>query len=111
MNSPLLSAREKAAVLWAEHVTKNTARSRDDIFEQVQKVFNTSEIVELTFVCAYFNFRNRFMDSLNIPVDETTGDNKIKKRTVHANPDKLKNYLQFVIDNWPEEFPDPNPDD
>jgi hypothetical protein len=30
---------------------------------------------------------------------------------VQANPDKLKGYLQFVIDNWPDEFPEPNPDE
>ena len=111
MNSPLLNAREKHAVLWAEHVTKNTARSEDSVFEQVAMVFKEEEIVELTFVTAYFNFRNRFMDSLNIPVDIMTGDEAIKTRSVKANPDKLKAYLQFVIDNWPDEFPEPNPDE
>jgi hypothetical protein len=111
MDSPLLNERQKHAVLWAEHVTKNTARSDDDVFNRVAKVFEEEEIVELTFVSAYFNFRNRFMDSLNIPVDITEGEDAIKTRTVQANPDKLKGYLQFVIDNWPDEFPEPNPDE
>ena len=39
MDSSALSSREKAAVLWAEHVTRNTARERDDIFETVRKEF------------------------------------------------------------------------
>ena len=45
MDSPLLSPREKAAVLWAEHVTKNTAKHRDDIAEEVQKHFSEQEFV------------------------------------------------------------------
>jgi len=111
MDSPLLKDREKHAVLWAEHVTKNTARSDDEVFAKVAKLFSEEEIVELTFVSAYFNFRNRFMDSLNIPVDVTEGKDAIKTRSVQANPDKLKAYLQFVIDNWPDEFPAPTPDE
>ena len=50
------------------------------------------------------------MDSLNIPVDVTEGKDAIKTRSVQANPDKLKDFLQFVIDNWPEEFPATNAD-
>jgi alkylhydroperoxidase family enzyme len=40
MESDLLTDREKAAVLWAEHVTLNTARSRDDVFEIVRGRLN-----------------------------------------------------------------------
>ena len=67
MDSNLLSEREKAAVLWAEHVTKNTARSRDDVFERVRSIFDEQEIVELTMICGLFNFRNRYMDSPTHP--------------------------------------------
>ena len=56
MGSNLLTEREKAAVLWAEHVTKNTARSRDDVFERVRSIFDEQEIVELTMICGLFNF-------------------------------------------------------
>ena len=111
MDSPLLNEREKAAVLWAEHVTKNTARSRDDVFEKVRSVFSEAEIVELTFASGYFNMRNRFNDSLQIPIEPHEGDGQIKQKTLSVNTDKLKAYLQYVVDNWPEEFPKPNPDD
>lgn len=67
MDSPTMSAREKAAVLWAEHVTKNTARTRDDVFEEVRRRFDDREFVELTMVITYFNMRNRFQDALRIP--------------------------------------------
>ena len=108
MDSPLLNSREKAAVLWAEHVTKNTARSRDDIYAMVRKEFSEAETVELTFIIGYFNMRNRFNDSLNIPLEAQGEVNKI---SVNVNTDKLKNYLQHVIDNWPDQFPEPNPDE
>lgn len=109
MNSPLLTERQKAAVLWAEHVTKNTARSSDNVFEQVRKVFSEAEIVELTFISGMFNMLNRFMDSLHVPLEDQSDVNKIKK-SVMVNTDKLKEYFQFVLDNWPEQFPEPNPD-
>ena len=110
MESPLLNEREKAAILWAEHMTKNTARSREDIFETVKKSFNDSEIVELSFIIGYFNFRNRFNDSLGIELEPMSGEKKLKQKSVKADMAALKRYFQFVIDNWPEEFSEPNPD-
>ena len=110
MDSDLLTDREKAAILWAKHVTKNTARSRDDVFETVRKQFSESEVVELTFASAYFNMRNRFNDSLQIPLEPHSGEGKIKERSVKVNTDKLKAYFEFILDNWPEQFPEPNPD-
>ncbi len=110
MNSPHLNEREKAAVLWAEHVTKNTARERDDVFEIVQKQFNESELVELTMACGLFNFYNRFMDSLKIPIEIQDEVNKIKKSAL-LDPDKVKHYIELVLKNWPKEFPNVNPDD
>ena len=109
MTSPLLSDREKAAVLWAEHVTKNTARSRDDVFETVRKSFSESEVVELTMITAYFNMNNRFMDSLKIPLEHQDSVNKIKG-TGSLDPKKIQQYLQTILDNWPKSFPKPNPD-
>ena len=110
MKSDLLNDREKAAVLWAEHVTKNTARSRDDVFDHVQSIFDEQEIVELTMICGLFNFRNRYMDSLQVPLEPMKEVDKIKTSN-RLDTDKLRDYLQFVLDNWPEEFPEPNPDE
>ena len=110
MDSKLLNDREKAAILWAEHVTKNTARSRDDVFEQVRAKFCEQEVVELTMICGLFNFRNRYMDSLKIPLEPIEEVDKIKN-SARLNTDNLKRYLEFVLENWPEEFPEPNPDE
>ncbi len=107
MRSSLLSGREKAAVLWAEHVTRNTARDRDDIFETVKKDFTQNELIELTMMSCLFNSWNRFMDSLHMPIEEQGEVDKIRK-SVYLDPAKLKNYMQEMIDNWPDEFPEPD---
>ncbi|MDP7370055.1 MAG: hypothetical protein QF451_12130 [Nitrospinota bacterium] len=107
MRSSLLSGREKAAVLWAEHVTRNTARDRDDIFETVKKEFTQNELIELTMMSCLFNSWNRFMDSLHMPIEEQGEVDKIRK-SVYLDPAKLKNYIQEMIDNWPDEFPEPD---
>jgi hypothetical protein len=109
MASDLLTAREKAAVLWAEHVTRNTARERDDIFASVRQEFSEEEVVELTMISGLFNFFNRFMDSLHIPLEPQEEVNKIKK-SVRLEPAKLHAYLDAMLGDWPEDFPEPASD-
>jgi hypothetical protein len=106
MTSPHLSPRERAAVLWAEHVTRNTAKSRDDVYEQVRAHFDEAEIVELTLMSGFFNMFNRFMDSLRIDLEVQGEVDKIK-RSLDLDPDKLKAYLETVIRDWPGSFPNP----
>ena len=106
MDANCLNPREKAAVLWAEHVTKNTARNRDDIFEFIKKVYNESEIVELTAISCLMNLVNRFQDSLQVQLEEEEEVNKIKN-SVQVDTNRLKSYLSEIIDDWPKEFPEP----
>ena len=84
MDSPTLSPREKAAVLWAEHVTRNTAKTRDDVFQEVRRHYDDREFVELTMVITYGR---------------------------RQDPENLKNYLEGVVADWPESFPGPEEDD
>ena len=106
MDSDLLTAREKAAVLWAEHVTRNTARERDDVFEIVRREFSEEEVVELTMISGLFNFFNRFMDSLHVKIESQNEVNKIKK-SVRLEPAKLHNYLEAMLADWPTQLPEP----
>ena len=106
MDSPLLTPREKATVLWAEHITRNSAKFRDDIAGEVQKHFTDAEFVELTVVISYFNMRNRYHDSLKLPNDEMDIIEDVGR--LRPDPKKLKAYLQEVLDNWPDAFPEPN---
>jgi alkylhydroperoxidase family enzyme len=106
MDSPLFTPREKAAILWAEHVTKNTAKHRDDVFEEVRRHFSEPEIVEMTMVCGLRNMRTRFNDSLLIDL-ESADEVRGRGRAAKLDPAKLKAYIQHLVDNWPTEWPQP----
>ena len=95
--------------MWAEHVTKNTARSRDDVFARVQAVFSDAEIVELTLMSGFFNLFNRLTDSLGVPL-EGLEEVDLIKRSVHLDPQKVTRYLSRVSDEWPEVTPSPASD-
>ena len=109
MDSESFSNREKMAILWAEHVTLNTAKSNNGVFERVRKEFSEEEIIELTLMSGYFNFFNRFMDSLRIPLESQQEIDKIK-RSVHLDPAKVRAYLENMVRTWPTNIPGPNPD-
>ena len=100
----VFTEKERVVLLWAEHVTLNTARERDDVFEEVKKHFTDTEIVELTMVITYFNMRNKFNDALGIPIEaqDEIDRNKIRQK----NPDDLKAYLEALLADWPDEFPE-----
>jgi len=106
MDSDLLSDREKAAVLWAEHVTLNTARSRDDIYEIVAELFTEAEIIEITLMSCFFNLFNRFVDSLRVPVEPPKEVDKIRN-SLHLDPEKVKDYFETVVATWPNTWPTP----
>jgi alkylhydroperoxidase family enzyme len=106
LTSAHFSPRERAAVLWAEHVAKNTARERDDVFEQVRQHFTDAELVELTDVCGVFAVSNRFQDTMRLPIEEQGEIDKIKS-SIRANPERIKGFIETLISTWPTEFPIP----
>lgn len=108
MQSDLLTPRQKTAVLWAEHMTLNTARTRDDVFEQVKAQFSEPEILELTLVCGLFNMINKIADSLHF--DITEHDVELIKGSVRTDPEVVRGYLQNLLDTWPDSFPKPSDD-
>ena len=107
LTSDLFDARERAAIEWAEHMTKNTAASRDDVYERVAAQYSEAEIVELTLICSMFNMINRFNDSLKLTIEDQSEVDKIRG-TVHIDPGNIKTYLRWLADNWPDDFDDLN---
>jgi alkylhydroperoxidase family enzyme len=91
-------------VQWAEHVARNTARERDDVFDEVRGHFSTPELVELTAVCGLFAQSNRFQDSMRLPIEPQHEVDKIRQ-SVRADPVKLKAYLERLVEYWPVQFP------
>ena len=103
LESSEFSEREKAAVLWAERVTRNTAQQRGDVYERVKAQFSDAEIVELTLVCAMFNMINRINDCLQIEIEAQSEVDKIKG-TLVLDPERVRTYLRWLADHWPDEF-------
>ena len=91
-------------MLWAEHVAKNTARARDDVFNEVKRHFTDAEFVELTGICGTFAANNRFQDSLKLPLEPQTEIDKIK-HSIHADPARIRAYIEHIVRAWPEDFP------
>ena len=109
LESDLFTDRERAAIEWAEHVTLNTARSRDDVYERLAAQFNEAEIVEITMMSAFFNMFNRMMDSLKVDIELPSEVDRIKS-SLHLDPDRVRTYLQTLLDHWPESVPPPSDD-
>ncbi len=67
--SESLSPREKAAVEWAEAVTKGTARNDDRLFETMKRHFTTRQIVEMTFLCGMWTLSARLTEPFHLDVE------------------------------------------
>jgi len=97
------------AILWAEHITLNTAKEENGVFEKVREEFSEEEIIELTLMSGLFNLFNRLMDSLKIPLESQDEVDKIR-RSVQLDPNKVQDYLKTIVDTWPSDVPGPNAD-
>lgn len=69
-NSPELNDREKVALAWADAITINTAREDDELYERLTSYFGPREVVTLTLAVAYRNMINRFVDALQVDIEE-----------------------------------------
>ena len=71
----LFTARELAALRFAEVMTTSGRDVDEALWDELQAHFNDGEIVELASVIGLFNFFNRYADALRITPSETkTGD-------------------------------------
>jgi AhpD family alkylhydroperoxidase len=60
--SPVFDARERAALAWAESLTRLTGGEvSDDVYNQICSQFSTKEIADLSFAVAEINAWNRLM--------------------------------------------------
>jgi alkylhydroperoxidase family enzyme len=62
----LFSARELAALHYAEIVTTSAREVDEDLWDELQAHFDDGQLVEITTVIGLFNFFNRFADALHI---------------------------------------------
>jgi alkylhydroperoxidase family enzyme len=68
-SSPLLTEAQKAAVAWAEAVTRFAARDDDELFAELQTHFTDQQIVELTVLIGMWNWSNRLTEALHVVLE------------------------------------------
>jgi len=64
--SPLFSEREKAALAYAETVTRSDRRTDEALFARLRRYFDDDAIAELTALVAYQNLSSKFNAALGV---------------------------------------------
>jgi AhpD family alkylhydroperoxidase len=95
-DTELFSAAEKAAITWAQHLTLRTYRQHPEAMQELKRHFNEAQIVEITMVSGFFNFWNRFVDSLQVDVEQRDVG-KLFAKSVSVDP---ASYLAYMQDCW-----------
>jgi len=96
MASDLFSPAEKAAITWAEHLTERTFREHPEAFSNLKRHYSDAQIVEITMVSGFFNFWNRFVDSLQVDIEESpVMDLFTKSTSIHP-----EDYKEFMCECW-----------
>jgi alkylhydroperoxidase family enzyme len=67
--SSLFDEREKAVLAWSEAMTLNAAKRDNAVWEELLRLFDDAEIVEISMACAMFNMINRLNDSFQTELE------------------------------------------
>ena len=94
--SDLFAEDEKAAIAWAECLTLRTYRENPRVMDELKKHFGNDEIVEITMVSGFFNFWNRFTDSLQVDI-EAKGQVGLIRRSKKVD---INDYLSYMNSTW-----------
>ena len=89
--SALFNEREKATLAWSEAMTLNTAKRDDAVWNEMRRLFNDAEIVEVSLACAMFNMINRLNDSFRTEL-ESEEYNRRQHRAVGVTAGALEDY-------------------
>lgn len=65
-----ISERQKVALRYAEALTLKPGDIPDEIFRDLRKYFNESQIVEITAIAALYNMINRFNEALKLDPED-----------------------------------------
>jgi alkylhydroperoxidase family enzyme len=90
-SNALFNAREKAALAWSEAMTLNTAKRDGAAWDDMRRLFNDAEIVEISLACAMFNMINRLNDSFRTEL-ESEEYNRRQHRAVGVTAKALEDY-------------------
>ena len=68
-HSKAYDEKEKAAIHYADLVTRGAPGISETVFEELGKHFSSDEIVELTLMICLANFNNRFTEAMMIDLN------------------------------------------
>jgi alkylhydroperoxidase family enzyme len=71
---PAFDERERAALAWADAVTRDAANIAPDVAERFVATFTPQERAEITIIAAAMGALNRFNDALKVPIEEAVAD-------------------------------------
>jgi hypothetical protein len=77
-------------------VNWNEARYDDEAFAELAKHFTPAEIVEITVVAAFRGLMNRFMDSMQIELEDE--ETQARGGRASASAEALHAYVQQLAD-------------
>lgn len=81
--TPFYSERERAALAWAEAVTKiSEGPVPDEIYDQAKEYFSEKELVDLTLAVIAINSWNRLAISFRTPPGSYQPDHPVAQKTV-----------------------------
>lgn len=64
--SPEFSERERAALEYAEQITRDEEEVSDACFARLREHFSEADVVELTFIVGYQTFASKFAKALQL---------------------------------------------
>ena len=96
--------REQAAIAWAAQVAHNNAKRDEAVFDELKKHFNDTEVVELTGLCAIGSNADLIYNALRVPLESLSTISALNSE-VALDAASIKAYLQSVLADWPQEWP------
>jgi alkylhydroperoxidase family enzyme len=105
-SSPLFEERERAAIIWAGEVARNTAKRNAAAYDALRKHYNDAEVVEITALCAISSYADLFYNALRVPV-ERPDELQALSGAISGDPERLRNYVNTLLTDWPATFPVP----
>ena len=97
-DSPLFNEREKAALWWAAEMTQNTAKSNKAVWQEMRRLFNDAEIVEISLNAGMFAMINRLNDSFQTEL-ESEEYNRRQHGAVGTTVDAMTAYACRICAN------------
>ena len=81
-----LSKKEEAMLEYSEKITLAASNMTQDDVEQLREVgWNDREILDISLIASYYNFRTRMADALGVELDEAFADGEMAREIGRRN--------------------------